>query len=407
MKSSKKIAWGFLVLLLISAGCGRKTLPRSGAEDVGMSEDRLNQASVVIKEAIARKDFPGAVLLVSRKGKVVLREAYGESQWVPQHKPLTADMIFDMASLTKPIATATSIMILAEQGKLSLYEKVKDYVPEFTPYVAEKTEANKKSEPGEDARLWHLLTHTSGLPAYTPADDVEKKYGRPCPVDTLVIHIGQLKKEAPPGEKFTYSCLGYITLAYIVKKVTGKTIAEFAEQNIFRPLKMRHTFYNPPPKFLSLCVPTQVYEEKPLIGIVHDPLARLQSGVSGNAGLFSTADDLAIFAQMLLNKGEFKGVRILSPLTVERMTSVYPKAAFAGRGLGWDLSSAYASSAGDIFGPRSYGHTGYTGTSIWIDPETETVVIFLTNRVHPDDKGEIVIKRCRVANVVAGAILKK
>jgi len=401
MRSSRKIGACFLAILLAGVGCRQKTLPQSGAADVGMSKERLNRASVVIKEALARKDFPGAVLLVSRKGKVVLREAYGESQWVPEHKPMTADMIFDMASLTKPIATATSIMILAEQGKLSIYEKVKDYVPEFLPYLDEK------GKPGEDVRLWHLLTHTSGLPAYTPADEVEKKYGRPCPVDTLVIHIGQLKKEAPPGEKFTYSCLGYITLAYVVKKVTGKTIAEFAEQNIFHPLNMRHTFYNPPPRYLSLCVPTQVYDEKPLLGIVHDPLARLQGGVSGNAGLFSTADDLAIFSQMLLGKGEFKGVRILSPLTVERMTTVYPKAAFAGRGLGWDISSTYASSAGDIFGPRSFGHTGYTGTSIWIDPETETVVVFLTNRVHPDDKGEIVMKRCRVANAVAGAVIEK
>jgi CubicO group peptidase (beta-lactamase class C family) len=401
MKSSRKIAVCILVILFASLSCGQKTLPQSSAKDVGMSQDRLNQVSVVIKEAIARKDFPGAVLLVSRKGQVVLREAYGESQWVPQHKPMTADMIFDMASLTKPIATATSIMILAEQGKLSIYEKVKDYVPEFEPYV------DDKGKLGEDARLWHLLTHTSGLPPYTPAEEVEKKYGRPCPVDTLVIHIGQLKKETPPGEKFTYSCLGYITLGYIVKKVTGKTIAEFAEENIFKPLKMRHTFYNPAPRYLNLCVPTQVYDGNPLVGVVHDPLARLQGGISGNAGLFSTADDLAVFAQMLLNKGEFGGARILSPLTVERMTSIYPKAAFAGRGLGWDISSAYASSAGDLFGPRSYGHTGYTGTSIWIDPETETVLVFLTNRVHPDDKGEIVIKRCRVANVVAGAIIEK
>ncbi len=407
MKFVQKIAFILIVILFISVGCGRKTLPQSSAGDVGMSQERLNRASVVIKEAIARKDFPGAVLLVSRKGKVVLREAYGECQWVPERKQMSADMIFDLASLTKPIATATSIMLLAEQGKLSLYEKVKDYIPEFTPYVPEKTEANANVEPREDARLWHLLTHTSGLPGYTPADEVEKIYGRPCPVDTLVIHIGQLKKEAAPGEKFSYSCLGYITLGYIVKKVTGKTIAEFAEENIFRPLKMRHTFYNPGPKFLNLCVPTQVYDEKPLIGVVHDPLARLQGGISGNAGLFSTADDLAIFAQMLLGKGESQGVRILSPLTVERMTTIYPKAAFAGRGLGWDLSSAYASSAGDIFGPHSFGHTGFTGTSIWIDPETETVVIFLTNRVHPDDKGEIVIKRCRVANAVAGAIIKK
>jgi CubicO group peptidase (beta-lactamase class C family) len=170
---------------------------------------------------------------------------------------------------------------------------------------------------------------------------------------------------------------------------------------------MKHTFYRPAEKYRPLCVPTQVFEGKPLIGIVHDPLARLQGGISGNAGLFSTADDLAVFAQMLLNRGEYKGVRVLSPLAVAKMTSVWPEALFAGRGLGWDLSSSYSSNGGDLFGPHSYGHTGHTGTSLWIDPETETFLIFLTNRVHPDDKGSISALRSRVANVVASSIADK
>jgi len=170
---------------------------------------------------------------------------------------------------------------------------------------------------------------------------------------------------------------------------------------------MEHTFYTPSDKFYNLCVPTEVIDGKPYIGVVHDPLARLQDGISGNAGLFSTVDDLAIFAQMMLNRGEFNGVRVLSPLTVERMTEVVPEVPFAGRGLGWDMNSSYSTNGGDIFGHRSFGHSGYTGTSIWIDPETQTFVIFLTNRVHPDDKGSIISLRSKVANIVASSIVEK
>ena len=170
---------------------------------------------------------------------------------------------------------------------------------------------------------------------------------------------------------------------------------------------MTRTFYNPPAQFIPLCVPTQVIDGRPLRGIVHDPLARLQGGVSGNAGLFSTADDLAVFAQMMLRGGEWNGVRVLSPLAVERMVEIFPKTPESGRGLGWDLTSDYGTVRGDLFGYGSYGHSGYTGTSIWIDPETKTAVILLTNRVHPDDKGEIIAMRSKVANVVAASILRK
>jgi len=390
-----------LVLLAVgAAACGGRGLPGGSIKDAGMDPERLKRVSAIVREAVARKDFPGAVVLIQRKGKVVLREAFGDSQIVPERRPMTADMIFDLASLTKPIATATSIMILAERGELSLYEKVKDYIPEFAPILG------PDGQPGEDIRLWHLMTHTSGLPPYTEATEVEKKYGRPVPVESLVIHIGGLPKETPPGEKFTYSCLNYITLAAIVKKISRRSVADFSAEEIFKPLGMTRTFYNPPAEFLPLVVPTQVVDGQPLRGVVHDPLARAQGGVSGNAGLFSTADDLAVFAQMMLGKGAYKGRRILSPLTVERMTTVYAKARDKGRGLGWDLSSAYASVAGDVFGSSSYGHSGYTGTSIWIDPETQTAVIFLTNRVHPDDGGSIIAMRGRLANAVAASIIK-
>jgi CubicO group peptidase (beta-lactamase class C family) len=387
-----------LVSLMMAPGIYSQRLSRAKPEEVGMSSAHLSFINTIVGEAIDRKDFPGAVVLVGRKGRIIFRQAFGQSQWIPTPRPMDVSMIFDLASVTKPVATATSIMILAEQGRLRLWDKVKDFVPEFSPYIEEG------GNPGEDARVWHLLTHTSGLPPYTDAKEVAQKYGDPCPTETLVQHIAGLKKNNPAGKAFAYSCLGYITMGHIVKKLTGRTIAEFAAESIFRPLKMEHTFYNPPDAYRDLCVPTQVTDGQPLVGVVHDPLARLQGGISGNAGLFSTADDLAVFAQMMLNKGIFEAVRILSPLTVERMTAVYPNTEFAGRGLGWDLHSGFATVGGDIYGPNAYGHSGYTGTSIWIDPDTQTFVIFLTNRVHPDDKGDIISMRSKLANVVASSI---
>jgi len=389
-----------LVIGALSVASGQ-SLPAAKPEDVGMSSKHLATLDEIIGAAVVRKDFPGAVLLVAHKGKLVFRKAYGESQRVPENRPMAADMIFDLASLTKPVATATSIMILVEQGKVRLWDRVTEYVPEFSTWYGEKGIA------GEEARLWHLLTHTSGLPPYTDAKEAGKKLGDPCATADLVRLIAGIPKESPVGTKFVYGCLNYITLAHIVHQVTGKTIAEFAEETIFRPLGMTRTFYRPPESLLGFCVPTEVVNGIPLRGVVHDPLARLQGGVSGNAGLFSTADDLAVFAQMFLNKGEWKGVRVLSPLTVERMTEIYPKVGGSGRGLGWDLDSDYATVRGDLFGPASYGHSGYTGTSVWIDPETQTSVVFLTNRVHPDDKGDIIALRSKVANVVAAAIRAK
>ncbi len=393
-----------LIIAFLFSGCRLSPSGTTNPEEVGLSAKHLRLLDGIIKESIARKDFPGAVILVGRKGKVVVRKAFGESQWVPAPRPMEATMLFDLASLTKPIATATSIMILVEQGWVSLDEKVKHYVPDFASYV------DATGKPAEDPRLWHLLTHTSGLPPYFPpeanAEAVEKTFGKSLSTEELVGFIARLQKTDPPGTAFHYSCLGYITLGYILEKITGQNIAEFSAEHIFKPLKMKHTFYNPPEKYRASCVPTEAIQGKPLAGVVHDPLARLQGGISGNAGLFSTADDLAIFAQMMLAGGKHKNVRILSPLTVAKMTSVWPKASFAGRGLGWDIFSAQNTPGGDLFGPHAYGHTGFTGTSIWIDPDTGIFILFLTNRVHPDQKDAdaIAAMRSRVANIVASSM---
>jgi len=398
MKIAPRIAFVFMCLLILITLSIAQGLPDAKPEDVGMSSSHLHRVRPLILEAINRKDFPGAVLLVGRRGKIVFREAFGRSRLIPEPRSMDTGMIFDLASLTKPIVTATSIMILVEQGEIRLWDKVTEFIPGYIPYKG------KNGRKGEDARLWHLLTHTSGLPPYTEVKDVTRKYGDPVSTETLMKHIAQLKKTDKPGKAFVYSCLGFITLAHILEKVTGQDVDLFAQENIFDPLKMEHTFFNPPEKHQDLLVPTQVLAGKPLAGVVHDPLARLQSGVSGNAGLFSTADDLSVFAQMMLNEGTFRGHRVLSPLTVERMTTVYPVVAFSGRGLGWDLDSSYATCGGDVFGPDSYGHTGYTGTSLWVDPETGIFVIFLTNRVHPYDKGTVVSMRSKVANIVASSV---
>ncbi|MBN2265905.1 MAG: beta-lactamase family protein [Candidatus Aminicenantes bacterium] len=370
----------------------------SGLAAADVSAEGLARLDGLMEEAVARRDVPGAVLLVVHRGRTVYRRAFGLSQLVPEPRPMKADMIFDLASLTKPIATASAVMKLVESGRIRLWDRVRLYVPEFSVWYGEK------GVPGEEARLFHLLTHTSGLPPYTDAEEAGKALGVPCSTADLVGLIARLPKEGPVGTSFVYSCLNYITLAHIVRQVSGKPLDEFTSETVFGPLGMTRTFFRPPAETVDECVPTEVINGIPLRGVVHDPLARLQGGVSGNAGLFSTADDLARFARMVLSGGVLDGVRVLSPLAVERMTEIFPQLPGAGRGLGWDIDTDYATVRGDLFGPASYGHSGYTGTSIWIDPETRTAIVFLTNRVHPDDKGDIIALRSKVANIVAAAI---
>ncbi len=393
-----------LTIVVLAAGCAAREAVSGSAvsgREPGLAMERLALLDGLIGSAVANKEFPGAVLLVVHGDRTVYRKAFGLSQVVPEARPMRTDMIFDLASLTKPVATATAVMILVERGEIRLWDRVSLYVPEFTPWYGEKGRA------GDEVRLFHLLTHTSGLPPYTDAEEAGRRLGVPCQTADLVRLIAELPKESPAGTRFVYSCLNYITLAHVVHQVSGKPLDAFAAEAIFEPLGMTRTFFRPPAELLDDCVPTQVFEGRPLCGVVHDPLARLQGGVSGNAGLFATADDLALFVRMLLRGGELDGARVLSPLAVRRMTEIYPQVGASGRGLGWDIATDYSTVRGDLFGPASYGHSGYTGTSVWIDPETSTAVILLTNRVHPDDKGDIIALRSRVANVVASAIRAK
>ena len=385
-----------ILLILLAAILNAQSLKVVSPSAENMDIHRLQLADQIIEKAIADSIIPGAVLLVARNNKIVYRKAYGYRELVPVKRKMEINTIFDMASVTKPVATATSAMILLERGQLRLKDRVSDFLPQF----------KHKNRFGKPIRIIHLLTHTSGLPPYAPVSELKEKYGSPNP-DSLIAYIGRLPLEHEPGTYFKYSCLNFITLQNIIQTITGQTLKAFSEQNIFKPLGMHDTFFLPPKNKIKRCAATEMQPDGTvLLGVVHDPLARVMNGgISGNAGLFSTADDLAIFSAMMLNDGTWHGKRIMSKRTVEKMISIPKGFEPFGRALGWDVSSDYNSNIGDLFSNRAYGHTGYTGTSITIDPQSKTVIILLTNRVHPHDTGSVVRLRGQIANIVASSIL--
>ena len=338
----------------------------------------------IIEKAIADGNLPGAVLLVGHNGSVIYRKAYGERELEPKREPMTVDTIFDMASLTKVIATTTAVMQLVEQGKVRLNDPVAKYLPEFAQ--------NGK----EDITVRQLLTHYSGL---EPDLDLKTMWDGK---DTAYKMAFAETPAEPPGSHFTYSDINFIVLGAMVERVSGETLDEYALKHIFTPLKMTHTRYLPPEAWKVKIAPTQYDESEHMLwGVVHDPTARRMGGVAGHAGLFSTADDLAKFAQALLNGGD----GILSGVMVEKMTQPeQPPAAPVLRGFGWDIDSPYSSNRGDLLPIGSYGHTGFTGTSLWIDPTTQTYIILLTNAVHPRGKGNVIGLRSKVATEVAAAL---
>jgi CubicO group peptidase (beta-lactamase class C family)/lysophospholipase L1-like esterase len=361
-----------------------------------MDSHKLTFADAVIQKAVNNGEIPGAVLGIVKDGKLAYLKAYGNKQIVPEKRPMDVNTVFDLASCSKSVSTAVSAMILVERGQLRLIDRVSLFIPEFKGW-----ENGRRKE----IRIIDLLTHTSGLPPYAPVKELEEKYGAPNP-NGLIEYISTCKRDFEPQTRFQYSCLNYITLQRIIETISGVSLQEFAKQNIFNVLGMKHTDYNPKGETLKRCAPTELQPDgSVLTGIVHDPLARIMNGgVSGNAGLFSDANDLAILAETLLNGGEHEGKRILSPLGVKVMTTIPRDLTTFGRTPGWDIYSPYASNNGDIFGGNTFGHTGYTGTSLIIDPDNQTAVILLTNRAHPNDKGEVVRLRSLVANVVASSI---
>jgi uncharacterized protein YbbC (DUF1343 family)/CubicO group peptidase (beta-lactamase class C family) len=363
----------------------------------GLEATRLAQIEPLVTEAIARRELAGAVVLAGRGNQVLYKRAFGNRSVAPSAEPMTVDTIFDLASLTKVVATTTAVMLLVEDGRLRLSDRVSDHVPGFERYGKDRI------------TIRHLLTHTSGL---RPDLDLEE------PFEGSAEAIRRAVEEVPlalPNERVIYSDINFFLLGHIVERTAHEPLPTFLQARVFGPLGMRDTGFLPALSLRSRIAPTQSCEplawpcETPastmLRGIVHDPTARRMGGYAGHAGLFGTADDLAIFARMLLNNGKWSGRRVLSPLSVSKMTRrATPDAIVPARGLGWDIDSPLSSNRGELFPIGSFGHTGFTGTSMWIDPTTRTFVIFLSNRLHPDGKGDVTPLRARVASVVASAI---
>lgn len=360
---------------------------------------RLDRIDAIVEEEIAAGHFPGAVVLVGRSGRILYHRAFGSAMILganedaPARQLMRMDTVFDLASLTKPIATATSILILADRGQLNLDDPVRRYLPAFA--------CGGKA----DVRIRHLLTHTSGLPAYTTAKSLADEYGSPCP-DQVIDRICHMEAMSMPGEEFRYSCLGYIVLGRIVQIVSGQDLAQFSRENIFEPLGMNQTTFNPPTSWQERIAATQIVDGRPLRGTVHDPLAQLMGGISGNAGLFSTAFDLSIYCRMLLRGGDWHGTRILSPDATRMLTTIQSH----GRAYGFDVASDYSWLKGPYASEQAFCHSGYTGTSIVCDPAVDRYVILLTNRAHPDDKGTVRELRLKMAEVVfepSGSIITR
>jgi uncharacterized protein YbbC (DUF1343 family)/CubicO group peptidase (beta-lactamase class C family) len=418
MKPNKKIfaALHLCVLALIfCAFAYAQSLPVAAPQTVGMSAEKLNRIDALIEKDIADKKLPGAVVIVGHKGKIVYRKAFGNRSLVPTVEKMTVDTIFDVASLTKPIATATSIMILVERGQIRLNDTIGKYIPEI------------EDKDAKNVTIQQLLTHVSG---YRPDFDLGEKWtGREGMLQALIKE----KLRNPPGTRFVYSDIGFIVLGEIVQRVSKYDVHDFTWQNYRQILKLNDSgfarlgvsdnfFENARDVKLNRAAPTENIKGQQnylgskfegdekigneiLKGKVHDPTAFRMNGVAGHAGLFSTADDLARYCQMLLNGGVLDGKRILSAQTVARMTApVVISEEGATRGLGWDMNTSFSSNRGEFFPLGSFGHTGFTGTSVWIDRVSQTFVVFLSNRVHPEGKGDVTPLRARVATVVASAI---
>ena len=379
MKLIRKITTLLTLLLCVATGC------RPVQKEI--CEQHFSRIGNVIEEEIEKGNLPGAVVLVGKQSDILYWQAFGNEVIEPFEETINRNTIFDLASLTKPIATATSIMILKDPKVLDLDDYAGEYLPAFA--------CNGK----EEVRLKHLLSHTSGLSAYMNANDLKEQFGSPCP-NEVIEKICKLEAVSKPGEEFRYSCLGYITLAKIVETVSGKSISDFSRENIFIRLGMKHTAYNPPDSWEKEIAATEIVDGQLLRGAVHDPLAKLMGGISGNAGLFSNAHDLSIYCRMLLNEGVWNGIRALSPEAVAMLTT----AQVYGRAYAFDVNSSYSSVKGSYAPKKAFCHTGYTGTSIVCDPASGTFVIILTNRVHPSDEGTAKPIRSKVADIVFSSL---
>jgi len=370
----------FVLTLVITATLAGGVLAQSTATGDGA----FSSVDQIMNTAVSRGTIPGGVVLVGHVGQVVYRKAFGMRSLEPVREAMTVDTIFDIASMTKCVATATSVMKLVQEGKIRLNDPVAVYLPEFAK--------NGK----ENITIRQLLTHFSGL-----REDLDLKtawHGREAAYQMAM----DTQPVFPPGSRFLYSDINFETLGFVVEKVSGLSLDEYAEKNVFAPLGMNTTRFLPPAAWRQRIAPTEYDEHHQMLrGTVHDPSAHRMGGVAGHAGVFSTADDLSRYAQDMLT-----GFHVLSALSVEKMsTPQQPPTAPSLRGLGWDIDSPFASNRGEFLPVGSFGHTGYTGTSIWIDPVTNSYLILLTNAVHPRGNNSAMVSlRARVASAVAQSL---
>ncbi|MBA4146777.1 MAG: beta-lactamase family protein [Verrucomicrobia bacterium] len=344
---------------------------------------KLEEIDTTINEAIAKRKLPGAVFWLESDGQSYQR-VYGHRMVAPIKEDLAEDTIFDAASLTKVIATTPAIMVLVQRGSVKLDEPVKTYLQEF------------QGDGRDSITVRHLLAHTSGLtPGFDPKLVWEGYAG--------AIQMACLERPgSSPGTKIRYSDVNFILLGEIVQRVSQMQLNHFVIREIYRPLQMWDTGYLPSAKKRALVAPTERGLHQ---GIVHDPTARKMGGVAGHAGVFTTATNLARFARMLLNDGELSGVRIFKPETVQLMIQTHtPDSLTQKRGLGWDIDTGFSHPRGALFPIGSYGHTGFTGTSIWIDPFSKTFWILLSSRLHPNGSGNIMTLQRELGTLSAEAI---
>lgn len=387
-----RFAAATLALIAATAHAG---LPEAPPDRHGLDPARLARIDEAVARAIEAKAIPGAVVLVARNGHVVHARAFGHRALVPEPEPMTRDTLFDLASLTKPVATATSAMILVERGKLKLDDELRTLLPEFDNH-----------EKGA-ITVEQLLRHRAGFIPDNPLSDYQDG------PEAAWRRLAEIDLKAAPGARFIYSDVGFLILGRIVEKVAGTPLDEFARREVFEPLGMTDTRFRPireggasDDADLARIAPTEPDEHgRMLRGVVHDPRARLLGGVAGHAGLFGTADDLAVYAQMLLDPGLLPSGRM--PLHGKSVAAMIDSGDTPGgqrRGLGWDIATGYGAPRGDRFPLGSFGHTGFTGTSLWIDPASRITVVILTSRLHPDGKGPTPNRlRSEIATIVAEA----
>ena len=353
---------------------------------VRLSEEHQRRIDQAVSEALEQGKAPGCVVALGRRDGLIFLRAYGQKSLQPEQTPMTTDTVFDLASLTKPVATATSIMILAERGRVDVRQPVARYLPLF-------------GRRGKDrVTVAQLLTHSGGLRG---ANGLSRYVDDRAESIRRILTISPL---ARPGQRFIYSDLGFIVLGELVERVSGENLSAFATENIFRPLGLQETRFQPDAPLARRAAPTTQRNGDWNRGEVHDPRAYRLGGIAGNAGLFSTAHDLARFARMMLGRGSFEGTQVLSPRTVSRITASQKLPGSVVRTFGWDRRSGYSSARAPEFSDQAYGHGGYTGTSLWIDPELDLFVLLLSNRVHPSGRGAVNELARAIGSVAAEAV---